>query len=61
MTDFHQTERIARQLCEEAGRDYDAKGCKRLHWRRKAARVVAVLDGKPTALARLMRAIGWRV
>lgn len=44
MTDHDTLERIARQLCEDAGRDYDRKGCKRNHWRRKAQ--LALASGK---------------
>lgn len=63
MTDHETLERIARQLCADAGRDYDAKGCKRNHWRKKAARVLAIRkeSNAPDLLTHLMRALGWQV
>lgn len=44
MTGHDTLERIARQLCESAGRDYDRKGCKRAHWRKEARRVAALAN-----------------
>lgn len=53
---------LARQLCAEAGRSFDAKHCKRAHWRDKAARLIAIRDktGNPPLMTTFMRAIGWR-
>lgn len=39
MTDFNTIETLARRLAAERGCDYDAKGAKRGHWRRKALAV----------------------
>ena len=63
MTDHDTLERIARQMCEIEGRDYDRKGCKRAHWRAKARRVLAVREQSrtPDLLTNLMRALGWQV
>lgn len=48
MADFNQIETLARRLAAERGCDYDRKGAKRTHWRRKALAVsvlqVASLD-----------------
>ena len=35
-TKYTQIENIARRICAEHGRDWDAKGCKRNHWRKLA-------------------------
>lgn len=60
MTDHTTLERIARQIAADSGRDYDARGAKRAHWRKKAARVLAIRDNQPPALiTALMRAMGW--
>ena len=40
MTDHDTLERLARQLCTDAGRDYDRKGCKRAHWRKRAQKAI---------------------
>lgn len=42
--DHDAIEHTARQLCADAGRDFDAKGCKRTHWRKKAAEIHASLQ-----------------
>jgi len=59
MPDFQTTESIARRLCEAAGRDYDAPGCKKNHWRRKAREFIARERGIATADA-FMGIFGFR-
>ena len=59
MTDHATLERIARQLCTDAGRDYDRKGCKRAHWRAKARRVLERPHPYPSILLTLRRLYGW--
>jgi hypothetical protein len=63
MTDHDTLERIARQLCESAGRDYDRKGAKRAYWRGKARRVLSDFEKYPSLLwlawSRAKRASGW--
>lgn len=59
MTDFNTMDGIARQLCEAAGRDYDAPGCKKNHWRRKARALIERERGIATADA-LMGIFGLR-
>lgn len=61
MTDHETLERIARQIAREAGRDYDAKGAKRAHWRKRAASVLSIAEGQPSFIEHLMRALGWQV
>jgi len=61
MTDNETLERIARQIARDAGRDYYAKGAKRAHWRKRAASVLSIADGKPPFVKHLMRAVGWQV
>ena len=49
MTNFHQLESLAREICDSrngAGH-YDAKGTKRQHWRVKAAEMMAIADASP--------------
>lgn len=41
MTDYATIEALAKRLCAEKGRDWNAKGCKRNGWRRKAAWFIA--------------------
>lgn len=60
MADFQTIERLARQLCEERGLDYDAKGRKRAHWLAKAQRVVEMAESSPV-VETLARACGWRL
>ncbi len=60
MTDFNTIERIARQLCEERGLDYDAKGRKQAHWLARARRIVAMAESHPV-VETLARACGWRL
>ena len=58
MTDHATLERIARQLCTDAGRDYDRKYAKREHWRKKAGRLLAEAD--TSGVVAWLRACGWR-
>lgn len=60
MTDFNTIERIARQLCEERGLDYDAKHRKRAHWLERARRVAELAEAHPV-MPTLARACGWRL
>ena len=36
MTDYATIEALAKRLCADAGRDWNAKYTKRAHWRKKA-------------------------
>ena len=58
--DFETVERVARQLCEERGLDFDAKGRHRAHWLAKAQRIVEMAEASPV-METLARACGWRV
>jgi len=60
MPDFQTIERIARQLCEERGLDYDAKGRHRAHWLAKAREIVEMAESSPV-VETLARAMGWRL
>lgn len=60
MTDHNTIERLARQLCEERGLDFDAKGRKRAHWLAEARRIAELAEAHPV-MPTLMRACGWRV
>ena len=60
MTDFQTIERIARQLCEERGLDFDAKHRKRAHWIAEAQKLAALAEVH-TAMPALMRACGWKL
>lgn len=60
MTDHNTLERLARQLCEERGLDYDAKGRHRAQWLAKAQRIAAMAEANPV-MGALVRACGWRV
>ena len=60
MTDFNTIERIARQLCEERGLDFDAKHRKRAHWLAKARVIVEMAESSPV-VETLARACGWRL
>ena len=59
-------ERIARQLCEDAGRDYDADDCDCELWLKRAAAAKALGWGNPRpVIDALLRAVvwvrGWRI
>ncbi len=47
MDSFDRVEHLARQMCEDAGGQWDRKGTRQVHWRERAASALA--EAEPRA------------